>query len=184
MACELTKGRQLDCRDIMGGVKNIYFAQHEDATVTTGATGEVTDLDITTNLFKYALPRGTGSFTETIQPSVENGTVFYEPSVTIMLHKMTVGDRNEIKLLAQNRLLVFVELNQVQGNGQNVIWCLGKENGLELSAGTTQSGAAFGDMNGYNLTFTGAESEPCLLVQSYTTTPFDNAGFTVTVTAS
>ena len=44
MACELTKGRQLDCRDIMGGVKNIYFAQHEDATVTASA-GEVTDLD-------------------------------------------------------------------------------------------------------------------------------------------
>ncbi len=183
MACELTKGRQLDCRDIMGGIKNIYFAQHEDATITSSA-GEVTDLDITTNMFKYALPRGTGSFTETIQPSVENGTVFYEPSVNIKLHKMTVGDRNEIKLLAQNRLLVFVELNQKQGNGQNVIWCLGADHGLELSAGTTASGVAFGDMNGYDLTFTGAESEPCLLVQSYTTAPFDNAGFTVTVTAS
>jgi hypothetical protein len=183
MACELTKGRQLDCRDIMGGVKNIYFAQHEDATVTTSA-GEVTDLDITTNLFKYSLVRGTASFTETIQPSQENGTLFFEPSVTIKLHKMTVSDRNEIKLLAQNRLLVFVELNQVQGNGQNQIWCLGKEHGLELSAGTTASGQAFADMVGYDLTFSGAESEPCLLVQSYTTAPFDNAGFTVTVSAS
>ena len=135
-------------------------------------------------MFKYALPRGTGSFTETIQPSVENGTVFYEPSVNIKLHKMTVGDRNEIKLLAQNRLIIFVETNAVIANGHTNIWCLGKENGMELSAGTTQTGAGFGDMNGYNLTFTGAESEPCLLVADHTSTPFDNAAFTVTITNS
>ena len=107
MACELTKGRGLDCRDIMGGVKAVYFVQHEDATIATSA-GEVTDIDLTTNLFKYTLPKGTGSFTETIQSSAENGTVFYEPSVNIKLHKLTVGDRNEINLLAQNRLIVFV----------------------------------------------------------------------------
>ena len=183
MACELTKGRGLDCKDVMGGIKAIYFAQHEDATITTTA-GAVSDLDLTTNLFKYTLPRGTASFTETIQPSVENGTVFYEPSVTIMLHKMTVGDRNEIKLLAQNRLLVFIQTNVKDANGKDKIWCLGADNGLELSAGTSQAGAGFGDMNGYNLTFTGAEAEPCLFVQAFTTTPFDNAGFTVTITSS
>tara|TARA_R100000655_G_scaffold10081_1_gene24595 strand:+ start:200 stop:751 length:552 start_codon:yes stop_codon:yes gene_type:complete len=182
MACELTKGRALDCRDVVGGIKAVYFVQHEDATITT-ASGEVTDIDLTTNLFKYTLPRGTGSFTETIQPSVENGTVFYEPVVNIKLHKLTVGDRNEIKLLAQNRLVIFVEMNLKHGNGKSNIWCLGTENGMELTAGSAASGAAFGDMNGYDLTFTGAESDPVTLVESYTTTPFDNAAFTVTVDA-
>ena len=180
MACELTTGRSLDCRDVMGGIKEVYFVQHEDATIVE-TSGAVSDLDLTTNLFRYSLPRGTGSFTETIQPSQENGTVFYEPSVNIKLHKLTVGDRNEIKLLAQNRLLVFVRTNVKDANGKDKIWCLGRENGLELSAGTSQSGAAFADMNGYDLTFTGAESEPALYVEAYTTTPFDNAAFTVTV---
>lgn len=183
MACELTKGRGLDCRDIMGGIKAVYFAQHEDATVTH-ASGSVSDLDITTNLFKYSLPRGTASFTETVQPSQENGTVFYEPSVSIKLHKLTVADRNELKLLAQNRLLVFVETNATNASGHALIWCLGVANGLELSAGTSASGAGFADMNGYELTFSGAEAEPMLLVADYTTSPFDNTGFTVTVTAS
>ncbi len=178
MACELTKGRGLDCKDIMGGIKAVYFVQHEDATIAH-SSGSVSDIDLTTNLFKYTLPRGTGSFTETIQPSVENGTVFYEPAVTIMLHKMTVADRNEIKLLAQNRLIIFVETNATISNGHTNIWCLGVENGMELTAGTTATGAGFADMNGYNLTFTGAESEPCLLVADYTTSPFDNAAFTV-----
>ena len=54
---------------------------------------------------------------------------------------------------------------------------------LELSAGTSSSGTAMGDLNGYDLTFTGAESAPAFLVESYTTTPFDNTGFTVTVDA-
>ena len=183
MACELTKGRGLDCRDIMGGVKAVYFVQHADATIVSSA-GAVSDVDLTTNLFKYSLPRGTGSFTETIQPSQENGTVFYEPSINIKLHKLTVADRNEIRLLAQNRLLVFVETQAVNTSGKNLIWCLGLENGLELSAGTSASGAAFADMNGYDLTFTGAESAPCLLVADYTSTPFDNAAFTVTITNS
>jgi hypothetical protein len=182
MACELTKGRGLDCKDAIGGIKAVYFVQHEDATIATSA-GEVTDIDLTTNLFKYTLPKGTGSFTETIQSSAENGTVFYEPSVNIKLHKLTVGDRNEINLLAQNRLIVFVEMNLKHGNGKNNIWCLGVDNGLELSAGTSSSGTAMGDLNGYDLTFTGAESAPALLVESYTTTPFDNTGFTVTVDA-
>tara|TARA_R110002167_G_scaffold1338_2_gene5953 strand:+ start:1256 stop:1807 length:552 start_codon:yes stop_codon:yes gene_type:complete len=180
MACELTKGRGLDCRNVMGGIKAVYFTQHEDATVAETA-GAVSDLDLTTNLFKYTLPRGTGSFTETIQPSSENGTVFYEPSVSIRLHKLTVLDRNELKLLAQNRLLVFVQTNVKDDNGKDIIWCLGRTNGLELSAGTSASGAAFGDMNGYELTFSGAEEEPALYVQAYSSTPFDNAAFTVTI---
>ncbi len=43
MACELTRSRGLDCRDIMAGVRNIYFAQHGDLTVTT-ASGAVTQI--------------------------------------------------------------------------------------------------------------------------------------------
>jgi hypothetical protein len=183
MACELTKGRGLDCKIATGGIKAVYFVQHADATVATTA-GAVSDLDLTTNLFKYTLPRGTGSFTETIQPSSENGTVFYEPSVNIKLHKLTVADRNEINLIAVNRLLIFVETNVKDDNGKNKIWCLGVDNGMELSAGTSQTGAGFGDMNGYDLTFTGAESEPALYVQAYDSTPFDNSGFTVTVDAN
>ena len=46
MACELTSGRALDCKDIIGGVRAVYFAQLEDATVVHSA-GSVSDLDIT-----------------------------------------------------------------------------------------------------------------------------------------
>ncbi len=55
--------------------------------------------------------------------------------------------------------------------------CLGRENGLELTTGTGASGAAFGDMSGYTLTFAGAERNPLAVVADYTTNPFDNSEF-------
>jgi hypothetical protein len=182
MACELTKGRSLDCKTSTGGIKAVYFAQVDDLVLTNPEAALISDLEFaagaTSTLYKYVLPRGTGSFTETITGSSENGTFFYEPSVTIMLHGLTSADQNEIKLLAQNRLVVFVELNaRVTTGGHNVILCLGAENGLELTTGTAASGAAFGDMSGYTLTFAGMERFPVSVVADYTSTPFDNSEF-------
>ena len=184
MAFELTKSRALDCKDIMSGVKNVYFAQHEDLTITHSA-GAITQIagagSYSTGYFRYRIPKGQANFVETIQSSVENGSVFYEGAITLNLHKLSLDDRNEIKLLAQNRLIIFVELYQ-QVSGKNEIWAFGVENGCELTAGTSNSGMAFGDMNGYSLTFTAQESFPCLRLSQYSSVPFDN--FTLTAIAS
>eukprot|EP01047_Picozoa_sp_COSAG01_P081608 COSAG01_NODE_16335_length_1245_cov_1.210297_1_plen_66_part_00 len=51
---------------------------------------------------------------------------------------------------------------------------MGMINGMELNAGTMDSGAAWGDRNGYTLTFDGMETEPFAMVKDYTATPFDN----------
>lgn len=188
MACNLTKGRGLDCKNVMGGVKRMYICVLADAT-TVVSSGSMTDLDIAaavggSNLYQYDLPRGTASITETITGSSENGTVFYEPSVNIKLHALTVADRNELKLLTQNRCLVFCELQQKYSNGHNVIVAVGLENGMDLLTGTEASGVAAGDMNGYDYTFTGQEPDPMVFVADYTATPFDNAAFTVTLVNS
>lgn len=180
MACELTKGRALDCRDGIGGIKAVYFVQLADITTFTTAAGVLTELVITSNLFKYNLARGTGSYTESVNVSTENGTLFFQPEVNIKLHKMTTADQNELKLLAQNRrLVIFVETNNVNASGKRTILCAGGVNGMELTAGTVQSGVAFGDMNGYDLTFTGMEPDTALVVEDYTTNPFDQGDFTV-----
>ena len=184
MACELTRSRGLDCKDIMGGVKNIYFAQHEDLTIThtDGSVSQIAGAGgYSAGYYRYKIPKGQASMVETINASTENGTVFYEGAINLKLHKLTLNDRNEIKLLAQNRLIVFVELYQQTG-GKNDVWAFGVENGCELTAGTSNSGAAFGDMNGYDLTFTSQESFPCLRLGAYTSVPFDQ--FTLTTIAS
>ena len=53
-----------------------------------------------------------------------------------------------------------------------------------MTTGTEASGVAGGDMNGYDYTFTGQEPDPMFFVEDYTTDPFDNAGFTVTLVNS
>jgi len=103
---------------------------------------------------------------------------FYTHSVNIKLHNLTKEDQNEIKLLAQQRMVVFAELNQLNSTGKNTIVACGLDNGAELSAGQSLTGVALGDMVGYDFTFEAQEPNPMQLVADYTTTPFDNGAFT------
>ena len=183
MACTaITKGRGLDCNRISGGVKYIYFSVYDDA-ITYAYDGtnplEIDTIDFNnTNIYRYTMPLGVSSVTDTIVGSRENGTYYQTPSVNIILNKLTKEDQNQIKLLAQSRVRIFAQLNQQLTGGNDVIIALGMSNGLELNAGTMDSGAAFGDRNGYTLTFDGMESIPFAMLENYVTTPFDNAGFT------
>ena len=182
MACgTLTKGRGLDCNRVSGGIKSVYFAVYDQVTSIAAASGAVTDIEMGSNsLYKYTMPLGVASLTDTITGSRENGTIFYTPTINIILNRLTKEDQNEIKLLGATKLIIFAELNAtLAANGHNVIVCLGRVNGMELNAGTMDSGAAFGDRGGYTLTFDGMENEPFQTVADYTTDPFDNAGFTI-----
>ena len=187
MACTaLTKGRGLDCNRISGGIKNIYFGVYDQFTApitTTGivqASGEISDIEMGSSvLYRYTTPLGVASITETITGSRENGTIFYAPTVNIVLNRLTKEDQNQIKLLGQTKVVIFAELNATLANGHNVIVGLGVTNGMELNAGTMDSGAAFGDRNGYTLTFDGLEPIPFPMVADYTTVPFDNGAFTM-----
>ena len=185
MACTaLTKGRGLDCNRISGGIKNIYFGVYDQFTApitTVGiveASGEITDIEMASNvLYRYTTPLGVASLSETITGSKENGTIFYTPTVNVILNRLTKEDQNQVKLLAQTKVVIFAELNATLTNGHNVIVGLGITNGMELNAGTMDSGAAFGDRNGYTLTFDGLENKPFAMVADYTTIPFDNSAF-------
>jgi len=184
MACTaLTRGRGLDCNRISGGVKKIFFSVFdEDVSYTYDATNllEIDAIDWnSTTIYEYVMPLGVASVTDTIAGSRENGTIFYTPTVNIMLNKLTKEDQNEIKLLGKSKVRIFAELNQQLTNGHNVFIALGMANGLELNAGTMDTGAAFGDRNGYTLTFDGMEAEPFPMLADYTTEPFDNAAFTM-----
>lgn len=194
MACtDLTKGRGLDCNRISGGVKFIYFGVYDtftapiDGTGIVEASGEVTDIEMsaTTGLYRYSMPLGVASVTDTIVGSRENGTIYYTPTAQVLFNRLTKEDQNQIKLLGATKVVIFAQLNQQLTNGHDVIICLGRVNGMELNAGTMDTGASWGDKNGYTLTFDGMEAEPFPMVADYTTEPFDNAAFTnVTITTS
>ena len=188
----LTKGRELDCSRISGGVRYLYFGVYDDFTTpieTAGiiqASGTVTTIATTAAsvIYRYAMPLGASSVSETITGSTENGTIFYTPTVNVMLNKLTAADQNEIKLLGQTKVVIFAQLNETLVNDHNTIIALGVTNGLSLNAGSMDTGASFGDRNGYTLTFDGLEPSPFPFLADYTDEPLDNTlftGFTVDI---
>ena len=185
MGCTaLTIGHSIDCRNSAGGVKAIYLAPFNTCPLVV-ANSVVTDMGTGSQdalLYKYEMKRGLGSITETIAGNTEAGTIFYTTTVNLKFHKLAATMQQEMKKVAAQRLIVFAELNQTAAvDGHNLIVCLGHHNGMELNSGTNASGAALGDMNGYDWTFEGMEPYPFSTVADYTTVPFDNTAFDVAV---
>ena len=172
MACELTSGRLLDCKTSVGGIRTVLFMQVDDYVPTY--TSEVLTAITAATAYRYELQKATGSLSESISVSQENGTVFFENTLTIKLFKLTAAMRDELKLIVQNRLAVFVLDNN------NSQWVIGEVNGAEITGGTSETGTALGDLNGYTLTITTQERENMRSAGTYTSTPFDNVtGLTV-----
>ena len=149
--CTITAGFELQCKDGIGGIKKIYLNAHNlyaGALNIDGTSQQVVECDSEGKLFEFVLPKSTGSFTEEVASSVENGTIFYTQTVTASSHKLSYQRRKQLELIAQNRLFIVV-----LDNNDNY-WVVGYEDGAEVTAASTMTGTAKGDMNGYTITFT------------------------------
>jgi hypothetical protein len=148
--CELSIGFDLDCKDGVGGIKQIVLADWNNInlnTITLDQDEIITALPQGTDLYNYALPTQTGSFEETINFNRDAGTIFYTQTVNIMLQKLSAAKRLELQSVATTRVVVFV--NDANDNW----WAVGVENGADLSTATGATGTVFGDAHGYTLAF-------------------------------
>ena len=160
MACDITSGFTLGCRDNTGGLKNIYILSGSIDS-TSGTDGLLTEISGGGEFFKFELTRQTGDFTEAINANLENGTVFYSQTVNAPFHKMQSSTRNQVRVLAKNPdIKMIVETNNGSTDGIGNFFLLGQTRGLSLIGGQGQTGTAFGDANQYLLTFEGQEPEP------------------------
>jgi len=177
MACDLTKGRKEPCKDVVGGLRAVYFTDFGDFGTVTETADAITNMTGSFTAFKYDV-KGNSSFEQTITSSRENGTTFFEQTLNLTLHKLSKEDNAEIKLLAFGRPHVAVE--DYNGN----VMVMGLQHGADVSGGTIVTGAAMGDLSGYTLTLTGQELKPANFVNAPTAAdPYAGmAGATVTVT--
>ena len=157
MSCVLTQNFALPCRDSVGGISKIYIATLADYE-SLGETVSGGDITAFSNaplqvFYSYEQLKETSAVTETITASIQNGTVYMAPEVTVVLPKLATATRDEIKLLAQNRVVIMYTTNDETPN----TFVVGRTNGLEITAGTAATGQSFGDMQGYTLTFSGME---------------------------
>jgi len=177
MACDLTIGRKLPCKDVVGGLRAVYFTDFGDFGTVSESNDQITDLSGTFTAFAYEL-KGNSSFEQTFTASRENGTVFWEQTLNLTLTKMSKEDHKELKLLAYGRPHVAVQ--DYNGN----VMIMGLEHGAEISGGTVTTGAGMGDLSGYTLTLVAQETRPANFVASATTAnPYAGmSSATVTVT--
>lgn len=177
MACDLTAGRAEVCKDSLGGLDAVYFINYDEVT---GYTYDLTNTDVietitgggTINAYKYEL-KGTSSFEQSINSSRENGTTFFEQTLNLVLKKQDLATHKEIKLLSYGRPRVIVK----DHNGNYFV--MGLDWGAEVTGGSIVTGAAHGDLSGYNLTLTAQEKIPANFMEATDDAGLATAGLTV-----
>ena len=157
MSCDLSSGRERPCKDSVGGLKAVYFINY--GTITTSFSDTAGEEDVIDGLgspvtaYRYDL-KGNSNLEQTITSSTDTGGTFFEQALTLVLPKLTIKDHKEIKLLTFGRPHIIVK-----DNNDNY-FMVGLEHGADVTGGTISSGAAMGDLSGYNLTLTGTERAP------------------------
>jgi hypothetical protein len=156
MACNLSAGIVLGCRDNTGGLKTLWITDYTNIDSVTSNSGDtITSISGTGTFYEFQLIRTSSQLTETVNASLENGTVFYQGEVVTYFNKLAQDKRNILKTLAQSQRLAIVAEDN---NGQ--YFYLGQTYGCFVSAGTSVTGKALGDQNGYNITFQYLEPNP------------------------
>lgn len=150
MACALTQGYNLDCRDSFGGLKEVYIGEWDSLTFEEdGTPGLIESITKATGkrFYKYNLIAHTGEGDEVVTSSRENGTNPNKQTVKFPINKMTVAVRNELLLLMQNRLAIII----VENNGQALLY--GKDFGMMTTTISAKTGKELKDRNGYEFVF-------------------------------
>lgn len=160
MACALTQGRAIDCRNSTGGISEVLIANFGDITIDTVAAGVLTGLTqaAATSFYRYSLEKENGSLIETHTGSLENGTNFYDSVLDFNTKNLTASESEELTLLDQAQLFVIVkDMNEKY-------WTVGAYYAADKLTGTSVTGAAFGDHNGYTYSITAKEKARMLEV--------------------
>ena len=179
MACDLSLGRLIPCKDVVGGLKAVFFMNAGDMT---GVTYDAVNTDVietitgTPSGYKYDL-KGASSFEQTIVTSRETGTTYFEQVLNLVLNKQDIATHKQVKLLAYGNPNVIVV-----DNNSNYFMC-GLKFGMDVTGGTITTGGAMGDANGYTLTLTGMEPVPANFLEATTDALLTTAGVTIVLGA-
>lgn len=155
MACALTQDYSFGCDVGAGGLKELYLIELENISSITESSGTVSAITKASGKIfrKYQLVQDTATAEESMVGNLQNGTLYYAQKVTMVINKQNVNVRNEILLLAKNRLAIVTK------DANNTYRLYGWDQGVRLNEGVAATGTAWGDRNGYSLTFAGNQDE-------------------------
>lgn len=172
MACAITSGYTIDCRENIGGLKAVYLIEFGNVSGVTEVSGLVTGLTkvVGKRFYKFEVPRAVANTSSAGTGSEENGSFFYTHQVVFPLNKRDSTTANVVRTLAKNKLMA-VTLDM-----DGVYRMYGKGNGLYIATTESGSGTAAGDRNGYNITMSGIEVDDFLQVSNAVGLALETAG--------
>tara|TARA_B100001057_G_scaffold360795_1_gene363147 strand:+ start:432 stop:983 length:552 start_codon:yes stop_codon:yes gene_type:complete len=162
MSCDLSAGRLINCRDIVGGIQAVYFINFGGLGAITLTNDEVTDMAGTFQAFKFDVRSTGNSLEQAITASNESGTTFFEQTLSLSLPKLTKEDMVQFKLLTFGRPHCVI----VDNNGNALL--AGKEHGLSVSGGSITTSDSMAGMSGTTLTLSGQEKLPANFIAGAT----------------
>ena len=150
MACNSATlaGLAKDCTPSMGGIVEVYIANHDDVTEVTASAGKISQITMASSakFKKYQFNRNTGSLTSTYTFDKANGVQFVTSDLVLVFSRMESTKRVEMSALAVNDLAVICK----DANG--TFFYLGMDEPVSASAGDGQTGTARTDANRYSIT--------------------------------
>ena len=141
--CNLTDGYVLGCSSI-GGVEKVWIGEYVDNVVyAQNACGIITGIT-TTGLTVYSFEQDIehAGLIQAGSYSRENGTVFYESTLSIKLIGLDCEVRNRMVELGRAPLFAVIK-----SNAGDYYYC-GLESSGRASSGEANVGTLLGDMNG------------------------------------
>lgn len=155
--CLLTAGYSLPCKGI-AGIQEVYIGNWNSTSLTytvsaaTASLNQITAFTGTTQSFyKFQQPIETAGFTNNGNFSDQNGTAYFDQVLEITITPVDYNTTNIVNTLSVGKWRVII-LDQ---NGNYFL--MGKTNPVTVSGLAGGVGKAYGDVNGYTITFTGKE---------------------------
>ncbi len=159
--CVLTSDYSFGCGQSVGGVKTFWIIETDNISSVTEVSGNITAITKASGKIfrKYQLVLETSNAAEDLTSNIANGTSFSTQTVLLVINKQQLAIRNEILLMSRRYVTIVAQ------DSNDVYHLYGRVNGLLLSSKIT-TGTAWADRNGYEITFTGKETEIAPIVDS------------------
>lgn len=145
MACDITKGRNKQCKSSLGGNANLYLFNFLKDPFTV-LNGEATAMNVLlTEAYKYELEGDLNTLVQDMVSDRNSGTTVNTQTIVAALKQIDAATSAEFNLLAKGFPMAVIE----DRNGNFL--AIGIDDGIDFQV-NQQSGGAKTDMNGYTIT--------------------------------
>lgn len=165
MACDITTGRERQCKTSLGGAKKVWFYNYVEDPFTV-ASGEATAINpLLTEVFEFEIEGDGNTLDQNFIGERQNGTSVNTQTLTAIFKKQdAVSSANFDKLVKGQPQAVVQDRN---GNYH----ALGIDDGMDVTI-TASTGGAKTDLNGYTVVATATTGDLAPMLDSATVTAF------------